>query len=402
MTEAPFDHIVDEGVPALPVLLGSESGDVLATAVAPHGGSIRSSRVTQIRYTPGSAIVVRYRVDVGWNGGRSTREILIAASGLSVPENFPVLASGDVEIALWTYPNDPFLPGLATAAQPDPASRLLAQLGVDARRPRLRLRAYRPGRRAVVEVNTPRARVFLKVVRPSRVADLQAKHTELSSAVPVPHSHGWNKSIGLVALQAMPGKPLRLALESGRRKLPAAAQFLSMLDSFPDSSSAVTVKGPEQKTAFHARLLKAVTPELDGRIDAIVEQTSAPVDEPTVPVHGDFHSSQLLVRGSNLTGLIDVDTAGVGQRSSDLAVLLAHMSTVGLSTAARRQIDRYGAELIREFDTVVDPAFLRRKVAAAILGLATGPFRVNVARWPTQTERRIALAEQWIASADHV
>ena len=402
MTDAPFDHIVDASVPALPVLLGPESADVLATAVAPHGGSIRSSRVTQIRYTPGRAIVVRYRADVAWDGGRSTREILVAASGISVPDGSPVIAFGDIEIALWAYPNDPFLPGLATAAQPDPAGRLLSQLGVDAPSPRLRLRAYRPGRRAVIEVNTAQARVFFKVVRPHRVADLQAKHTELSTAVPVPHSHGWNKSIGLVALQAMPGKPLRLALESGRRRLPPAAQFLSMLDSFPDSSSIATVKGPEQKTAFHARLLKAVTPELAGRIDAIVERTSVPVEEQTVPVHGDFHSSQLLVRGPNLTGLIDVDTVGIGQRSSDLAVLLAHMSTVGLSTAARRQIDKFGAELIKEFDTVVDPAALRRKVAAAILGLATGPFRVNLARWPTQTERRIALAERWIASADQV
>ena len=119
-----------------------------------------------------------------------------------------------------------------------------------------------------------------------------------------------------------------------------------------------------------------------------------------MPVHGDFHSSQLLARGTSLVGLIDVDTAGVGKRSNDVATLLGHISAVGLSTAARRSIDRYGSNLIREFDPSIDPTALRRKVAAVIIGLATGPFRVNQPRWRAQTERRIALAERWMASAE--
>ena len=92
---------------------------------------------------------------------------------------------------------------------------------------------------------------------------------------------------------------------------------------------------------FHARLLSTVTPELSDRVQTIVERSAGETDADRVPVHGDFHSSQLLVRDANIVGLIDVDTAGVGSRTNDLAVLLAHMSTVGLSTATRRRIDRY-------------------------------------------------------------
>lgn len=254
-----------------------------------------------------------------------------------------------------------------------------------------------------MEVNTPRARVFLKVVRPVRVAELQRKHIALAEDLPVPNSHGWNAELGLVALQAMPGKPLRKAMETGTRKLPPAEQFLALLDAFPDAAlDAEIVPGPADKAAFHAALLNKIMPESTDRIEAIVQSSAETVEDDPVHVHGDFHSSQLLVRGPDIVGLIDVDTAGVGRRSDDLAVLLSHMSTIGLSTAARRSIDQYGTVLTKHFDKAVDPATLRRKVAAAVLGLATGPFRANVVRWAAQTERRIALAERWVASAESI
>jgi hypothetical protein len=34
-------------------------------------------------------------------------------------------------------------------------------------------------------------------------------------------------------------------------------------------------------------------------------------------------------------------------------------------------------------------------VAALLVGLATGPFRVQQAGWPTLTAARVALAEEW-------
>ena len=400
MTADDHAHITDSNVVALPTMLGPEVDEILGEVVALQGALLVSTRIGQIRYEPAKSMVVRYEADVRWNDGRSTRETLVAASGIPVPPGVPILSSGDMEIAVWSYATDPFLPGLATAASTKRTAALLDQLGVQAAKPKLRRRAYRPGRRAVVEVTTPQARVFLKVVRPSQVAVLQEKHKVLAAAVPVPHSHGWSKSLGLVALQAMPGKPLRKALESGRRLLPTAAHLKALLDELPEVGDAAEVTGPEYRAAFHARLLKAVTPDLSDRIDALLAGLSADHEEADVPVHGDFHSSQLLARGTSLVGLIDVDTAGVGKRSNDVATLLGHISAVGLSTAARRSIDRYGSNLIREFDPSIDPTALRRKVAAVIIGLATGPFRVNQPRWRAQTERRIALAERWMASAE--
>ena len=98
-------------------------------------------------------------------------------------------------------------------------------------------------------------------------------------------------------------------------------------------------------------------------------------------------------------GLIDVDTAGRGSRSDDLGMLLAHLAALSLTTPNRRAVERYGSELMDVFDRTVDPRSLRATVAAALLGFATGPFRVQQPTWPAQTEQRIALAEQWATSA---
>ena len=403
MTTSSFSHIVNEAVPSVPILLGPSAEEFLEALILPQGGVVDQWRVTQIRYTPGRSLVVRYQAQVRWRDGNSTRETLVATAGLNVPEDVPVLSADGVEIAVWTFPNDPFLPGLATAAGPDRVIQLLGQVGIEAGAVKLRLRAYRPGRRAVIEARTPGARLFIKVVRPDEAPGLQHKHAELAKTVPVPHSHGWNEELGLVALQAMPGKPLSKALSSGKRRLPAAEQFVALLGSLPAPSSPSTpVPGPHERVAFHTALLKAVTPEIAGRIDEAAARTSVESTENAVPVHGDFHSSQILVRGADVAGLIDVDTAGAGSRSNDLAVLLAHMSVVGLTTGARRHIDHYGAGLIDHFDALVDPGDLRRKVAKAVLAFATGPFRVNLPRWRAQTERRLALAERWIRSADVV
>ena len=162
------------------------------------------------------------------------------------------------------------------------------------------------------------------------------------------------------------------------------------------------VAGPHERASEHARLLEAVAPELAPRIRALVDRLDSVTAGPQSAVHGDFHSSQILVHGKTVVGLVDVDTAGVGERADDLAGLLGHLATLALGSRARRDIERYGVALINDFDRRTDPAGLRLRVAGVVLGLATGPFRVQLPRWPKDTERRVALAESWVASADAI
>lgn len=393
----------DPAVPALAVLLGPGASDVLNAVLEPAGARTGDARPIQVRYRPGQSIVAQYTAAVVWEDGRKTTETLVAGSGGASPAGTAVVEADGVEIAIWRYPNDPHLPGLAAASDPGRVGALLRDLGAPGDRPRLRRRAYRPGRRAVIEATTSSARIYLKVVRPSRVAELQARHASMTGHIPVPASHGWSSDLGLVALQAMPGKTMRKALESGTRRLPSAGQILDLLDALPDPPAVATpVAGPAARAVDHAELLRTVAPSLADRIGALVDAVGATTDEPEVPVHGDFHSSQILVRQSDIVGLIDVDTTGAGARVDDLAGLLGHLSTLSLRGRSRQSIDRYATNLVDGFDRVSDPASLRLHTAAVVLGLATGPFRVQETNWPGGVERRIALAERWIDSAADV
>jgi aminoglycoside phosphotransferase (APT) family kinase protein len=116
-------------------------------------------------------------------------------------------------------------------------------------------------------------------------------------------------------------------------------------------------------------------------------------------VHGDFHSSQVLVDAGRVVGLVDVDTAGVGQRTDDLANLIGQLSTLTLFSSQRRAIEAYIAQLLAHFDRITDPAALRLRVAAVVLGLATGPFRVQSNDWVEETWTRLALARKWVTAA---
>ncbi len=387
----------DPGLPALAVLTGAEAEDLLETAIGPEAG-ILDARLAQIRYVPGISVVAQFSARIERPGDSPTRETIVAASGREAPGSAFRLVADGIEIALWRYPHDPALPGLEVAADPTRVLGLLEQLGAPATAVRLRRRAYRPGRRAVIEVVTPVARIYLKVLRPNRIAALQEKHTAMATHLPVPYSFGWSADQGLVALQSLPGQTIRKSLEAGKRRLPTGDQLLALLDAIPPRLGS-TVKGPSQRAASHARLLKAVVPDLSARIDAVAAAVSDVERTPLVPVHGDFHSSQVLGRDATVAGLIDIDTAGRGERANDLAMMLGHLASLALASKAGHNIDRYGASLISAFDETVDPHDLRLRTAAAILGFATGPFRVQEPSWRTATERRITLAERWVDSA---
>jgi aminoglycoside phosphotransferase (APT) family kinase protein len=174
--------------------------------------------------------------------------------------------------------------------------------------------------------------------------------------------------------------------------------LVDLLDRIP-ATDAGGSPGPASRVAEHARLIGAVAPDLRSRLDALAAAMADVPAEPVVPIHGDFHSSQVLVDGHRVTGLVDIDTAGMGARSDDFAGFLAHLSVLALGSPRRGGFDRYGASLIRIFDRIVDPVGLRLRVAASIVGFATGPFRVQLDDWRGATADRIALAERWLDAA---
>ena len=391
----------------LQLLLGEAAGEVWTTVLDAAGGRLHGLRVTSTALQPDGAAVVQYAADVRWDDGRVTREVLAATTGARIPPGAAVLegeADGEVvRVGLWRWPLDPALPGLAWASSSAGVAARLTQLGLPGGRPRLRLRAYRPGRRAVVEATTTSGRLFLKVVAPSTVDRLVQRHTALAGTVPVPPVLAATPD-GVLVLPGLPGTPMRTLLTGDGAGLPDPAHLDALLDALPPAVAGLPAgrRAPGDALARvggHARVLASAVGPLRPRLEALTAVLAGadPGEHEPVPVHGDFYESQLLVDGGSVAGLLDVDTAGRGARIDDWSTMLAHLVLLehvlprpGTVLAYRRDVE---AALLRRWPA----GQLRPRVAAVLLGLATGPFRVQQADWPARTAERVALAEAWAA-----
>ncbi len=341
---------------------------------------------------------MQYAADVERSDGTRTRETLAATTGDRIPDGAAVLAGHGVQVGVWRWPQDPALPALATAADPVRVSEALQTAGL-ARDgvPRVRMRSYRPGRRAVLEVEGGGPRLYVKVVRPKAVTALRARHELLAEHVPVPRPLAATAD-GMLVLSECPGTSLRSQLT---RDLPAPppADLDALLDFLPPALLDLPRRRTHLERVPHFTAVlagTAVTGKAErAQLDALAATLAQadPGTHPEVAVHGDFYDGQLLCGERQVTGLVDVDTAGPGHRVDEWATLLAHLSVLALhGTAAAR---RYGARVLDHAEERFARAQLRPRVAAAVLGLATGPFRVQQSRWEEHTRARLQLAAEW-------
>ncbi|MEQ1873616.1 MAG: phosphotransferase [Ilumatobacteraceae bacterium] len=386
------------------MLLGPDSSNFLRAAVDAAGGQLISSRPRQIYQQPRAGVIASYDAKVCWGNNAATAETFAACTG-DIPEDTLVVDDGADRVAVWRFPNDPDLPGLPSAFNEGSVERLLSELDLGSGAVRLAVRAYRPRRRAVVEAIGPSGRLFVKAVRPRRVEALHARHRLcVANEVPVPHSLGWNAK-GLLVLQALPGATLREAIRSGKRAVPSGESIIGLLDRLPSELAAGPSRASWLERVHHyAAIVGSIMPtdaERARRIaDAIREEAGV---GPTVAVHGDLYESQLLVNGSNVSGLLDIDGAGPGDRLDDLGCMLGHLSV--LAEVDRKHagaIKALGADYLASFEKTVDPADLRYRTAAVVMSLVAGPHRVQDPRWPETTLRLIGLADQWLAAARKV
>jgi aminoglycoside phosphotransferase (APT) family kinase protein len=405
--------IRDELLPALTSLLGADARDVVGAAVRAAGGELEMLQRREIIYRPGRRATVRYAATVRWAGGPATRETLVAMVEVDgPPPGTLVVRAGGLAVGIFRYPEDPALPGLRSAVS---AKVVAGRLGVPWEAVTLGVRSYRPGRRAVVRVRISEdvlgvagSERYLKVVPPDELAPLVDRLAALAGHVPVPEVLATWPEDGTVVLAALDGRTVREVLLAGDRTaidlLPDGDALLDLLDRLPapaDTRTRPASRGPLARAAGHAGLLGAIMPGERERLEALIDQLRTPADSgPVVTTHGDLHEAQLLVEGSRVVGILDVDGAGPGRRVHDLATLLGHLVALGDSVPRRRTaIDRWRGRLEPAFERAVDPAELRRTTAAALVGLATGPFRVQAPAWRGQVRRRIASAEAWAMSA---
>ena len=390
--------LVDPGLPVVSTLLGLPHPPALQAAVDTTGGQLTDVRITQVSWWPGRSITVRYSVSI--TGGTLPGEHAFVCVAGRIPEGSLLVESDLGTVGVWRVPYDPALPGMAAAVDNDQVSQLLVDLGSTPGLVTTRLRAYRPRRRAVVQVTGAEHSIFLKVVRPDRVDHLHQIHRTLSATLPIPSSFGVDDAKGIVAMQALPGATLRHILENPSEETPPIAHILGLVDSLPAPRSDKVTSSPIERLPSTVRMLSSITPELAPRLQAILERIGEETAAADHPVHGDFYESQIMVADGRITGLVDVDTYGWGRPADDAATMLGHMSIWAGMSANPDRVRTLGSDLLRMWDTTLDPIDLRLRTAAMTLSLASGPFRVQSAAWPSEVAHRVSLAELWIGSED--
>lgn len=400
----------------LALLTGVEAGHLLAAAVGAAGGELVGWRPGQVDHRPGRSTTAVYRTTVRWLDGvrhetlAASTGVDLTSSGTEPPAGAVLVGDGDRQVAVWRFPVDPDLPALVGACDPGRVARLLTSLGVpgvddDGATVRLRTRSYRPRRRAVVEVSAPGVRVFLKVVRPSAVADLHRRHQVIHEAgVPVPRSLGWSDD-GLLVLESLTGTPMRRAMRHGGA-VPDGEELMGLLGALPAEVADLPLRRPWAENADHyAAVLGSALPAQRGRARDLAGAVGSGLAGlvADAPTHGDFYEAQLLVGGpgpTRVVGVLDVDTAGPGRRADDVACLLGHAQVLAM-------IDGYDAERVEGVlrgwqaaaERVLDPVEVRLRTAGVLLSLSTGPHRVQEDGWEGATAARLDAVERWVAAA---
>jgi hypothetical protein len=146
------------------LLTGPTAGEILAVAVEAAGGRLIDWKPAELDATAAS-----YRVRIGSKQGERT-EILALGTRIENASGVTLVGDGSRRVGIWRAADDPELPGLRRVMDPLVAARLLTTFGLAGGAEdvlvRPRLRAYRPLRRAVVELS---GRLFVKAVPPAKV-----------------------------------------------------------------------------------------------------------------------------------------------------------------------------------------------------------------------------------------
>ena len=407
--------IADHRLPAVEHLAGDHARDVLGAAIGHAGGTLHEVRAAQVQYRPGSDIVIRYRADVTWPGQGRRDDTLFAAArtGGAFADAVPVVAdtdAGPIEASIWRWPHDPVLPGLPVAVT---ASRLQQHLGdVDPvlAAPGLRVEvvAFRPTERAVIRATSDAGTRYVKVVAPAGLPALVDRHHRLGTAgLPVPPVTATDRPLGLLVLGELTGPTLRDRIKAHQAPWGDPASIDDLLralrtvptDDLPRAASRL------RDALGHAVLLRTVAPESAEVLDRVTARIATRTDlddRPDTFVHGDLHEAQFVVDGDGrVTGLLDIDDVGVGHRLADRSTLLGHLRfrAATAETAAHREaIDAFAAR-IRAGAPTEDLGELDLRTAAVLVGLATGPFRIQHDGWRDDVATVLRRADE--LSAEH-
>jgi aminoglycoside phosphotransferase len=290
-----------------------------------------------------------YQLDLRNAAGGAERRLVFVEPGLAsalAPDVLTIPVDGTNDVAIvWLYPSDPALPALRKVTDIPSTRTVLGQLGIPAIPTSVDVVSYRPGRRAVVRVDSAAQRLFLKVVEPGKAESISERHELFrSSGLPVPRLLGWS-SDGVVGMTGLPGIEAQASVGLIRNH----AAFLDQLEFLCTLLEAVPAVNTARASLFlrldwYVDRLTERLPDDAERITEVGAEISAKGREgydfefTPVTIHGDLHLGQLFVDAavpSEIAGILDIDTAGVGDPADDAGAFYAHLMALGESLRER-------------------------------------------------------------------
>lgn len=288
----------------------------------------------------GEGRIARFTVDAGPDSGEwfvdTSRQAVAAETGFVVRDS-----AGAVVARIWRHPLDPRLPALRLATDPISIARIAAAAGSEGE-VQARVLAYRPGRRAVVRLSQHDTHLFVKVVRPGEAEDLAAIHEACRVAgVPAPQVVHWTPA-GVVVVRDAEGTPGPVAA-----KRLGVHELLAAVDALREQLLGVRTRRLARASVgsrldWHVERLSEALPERAADLQALAATVAPHVARRGAArvVHGDLHIGQLFFAGADVSSVIDVDTAGLGDPSDDAAAFIGHAT----ASAVRNEVMGRGAD----------------------------------------------------------
>ena len=405
--------VSDPQLPAAELLLGPDVLELLSHATGGRG-TVQQAQPMFVDYSPGESIYVAYEAFVEWPTHGSPETLAAMARVDGEVKGTELVEAAGTQIGVWRVPEDPYLPGLARAHDPVFVRELVEQLGLGGGKLVIEPLGYTPRSRSVIKVSRepvggglkfapgqgfrkpePEPILFLKAMRPHRAAQLRQSHELLEGVIPAARCVVHLEDIGLMGFAPLPGVTLFECIAGETHRPLDGDELIELLDRIAD----VPVDKGSRLTAtrsarLNAETMAAVLPAQAERLESFIERLGDDRPQPEITVHGDFHEEQLLLGPIGLTGVLDLDDTGRGQRIDDLAMMLGRLYAFSETIDyGREKVARYTWSLLEAWERRVDPLELRRRMAAVALNHALMPFRWQEYGWRSETAAGIARAD---------
>lgn len=247
---------------------------------------------------------------------------------------------------VFRFPDDPDLPGLAQACDPEAAMALIKKhvMTIPPRRIRAEVVRYRPGSHAVLRHRLGKARFYARVMKPAVMPVLlEAAALVARSQFAVPRIAGYWHEGAVVWTSEIPGENLRQYIRSGNQ--PDPGTLLDGLQSLWAISVETCIRRPFDLAGRYRGAKREIKPAVLEHDDVrrAYRRAVKALDpfigswSPASLAHNDFYDDQLLVLPDGRMVLVDFEETGPGDPLLDVGNFLAHLgwsSTIGSAERA--------------------------------------------------------------------